>query len=270
MNTPVPRPGPTRVDLRFWCIALAALVAALATASLGRWQLQRAAQKEALQAAMDRRAALPPLDAAQLAAALNAKEGDAAEALLHRRARLRGQWVPQATVFLDNRQMQGRPGFFVVTPLRLSTQPPVVVAVQRGWVPRDFQDRTRLPEVPTPAGEVEVEGRIAAPPSHLYEPGGTAAPEGSSRIRQNLDLAAYGAEHGLAALAPLSLQQTGSDDAGPQGLRRGWPAIDSGVAKHYGYAFQWFGLCGLVLILYVWFQIIRRFLRPRGEPASTA
>ncbi len=270
MNT-LPRPRRAALGLRFWCIAAAALAAVLLTASLGRWQLQRAAQKEALQAAMDQRAALPALDAAQLAAALGAggAQAGSADALLHRQARLRGQWLPQATVFLDNRQMQGRPGFFVVTPLRLATRPEVVVAVQRGWVPRDFQDRTRLPEVPTPAGEVEVAGRIAAPPSRLYEPGGTAAPEGSSRIRQNLDLAAYGAEHGLA-LAPLSLLQTGSDDAGPQGLRRDWPAIDSGVAKHYGYAFQWFGLCGLVVLLYVWFQIVRRFLRPRGEPAASA
>ena len=32
-----------------------------------------------------------------------------------------------------------------------------------------------------------------------------------------------------------------------------------GVDKHYGYAFQWFALCGLVVILYAWFQIIIPF-----------
>jgi surfeit locus 1 family protein len=40
--------------------------------------------------------------------------------------------------------------------------------------------------------------------------------------------------------------------------------VASGVAKHHGYAFQWFGLSGLIALLYVWFQIVqpRRQKRP--------
>lgn len=259
-------------SFRFWLITLAALAAMAATASLGRWQLSRAAQKEALQAAIDARQALPPADGAQLrsaaaaAAAASRGQGPAApgvQALLHRPAQLRGHWVAGATVFLDNRQMHGRPGFYVVTPLRLEGGDAAVL-VQRGWVPRDFQDRTRLPDVPTPAGLVQVAGRLAPEPSRLYTLGAAGAGEGASRIRQNLDLGAYAAETGLALL-PLSVLQTG----GPgDGLQRDWPVVDSGVDKHYGYAFQWFGLCGLVAILYVWFQIVRRFLRPRGQPSA--
>jgi len=244
VNPAAPQPfGP-----RFWLVTLAAIVAMVATASLGRWQLSRAAQKEALQAAIDARAALPPLRAGDL-------PGKSADELLHRRVALRGQWLPAATVFLDNRQMQGRAGFFVFTPLRVADG--AVVLVQRGWAPRDFQDRGRLPPVDTPGGEVALEGRIAGPPARLYE-FAAAAHEGASRIRQNLDLAAYGAETGLSLL-PLTVVQTGADG---EGLSRDWPPIDSGVSKHYGYAFQWFGLCGLVAILYVWFQFVRRIHRP--------
>ena len=221
-----------------------------ATASLGRWQLSRAAQKLQRQAAIDERRALPPLLAGELLAGADP---------LHRRVQLRGQWLADATVFLDNRQMQGRPGFYVMTPLRLEGSP-VAVLVQRGWVPRDFQERTRLPPVETPQGVVEVEGRVAGPPSRLYDFAPAAGGEGSSRIRQNLDLVAYGAEFSLQ-LPPWTIVQTG--DAS-EGLRRDWPAADSGVDKHYGYAFQWFGLCGLVAILYVWFQIVRRFHRRQG------
>ena len=47
------------------------------------------------------------------------------------------------------------------------------------------------------------------------------------------------------------------------GLRREWPAPDTGVAKHQGYAFQWFGLSTLVVILYVWYQ----FIQPRRRRA---
>ena len=242
------------------------------TASLGRWQLSRATQKETLQAAMDARRAEAPLDAAQflreLAALPALDEKAQAEAtrnpLLHRQVSLTGEWLADKTVFLDNRQMQGKQGFYVFTPLRLSAAGQPIVMVQRGWAARNFEDRTRLPEVPSATGEVQLTGRVAAHPARLYEFSPSAQDAGSSRIRQNLDLAAFGAESGLALL-PLTVVQT---SAASDGLQRDWPAVDSGVDKHYGYAFQWFGLCSLVAILYVWFQLIRRFLRPRSQPSA--
>lgn len=153
--------------------------------------------------------------------------------------------------------MAGRSGFIVVTPLRLEGSDRTVL-VQRGWVPRDFQDRTRLPALDTPQGMVQVRGRLAPPPSRLFEPG-AAAP---GPIRQNIELAAYARETGLALL-DLSLLQTG--DAG-DGLLRDWPRFAADVSKHHGYAFQWFGLCALTGLLYVWFQFIAP-RRQRHRPA---
>ncbi|WP_313073516.1 SURF1 family protein [Melaminivora sp.] len=240
-----------RVRWRFWIVTVAAVAALVLTASLGRWQLGRAADKQALQAAIEERAARAPATGDELLRA--ARAGGDLQQLLHRRVQLRGQWAPEATVFLDNRQMHGRPGFHVLTPLLLAGAPPAAVLVQRGWVPRDFRDRTRLPDVPTPAGEVLVQGRMAAGPARLYEFAPAAGEQGDSRIRQNLDVAAFAEQTGLPLLA-LSVLQTG---AAADGLQRDWPAADNGVDKHYGYAFQWFGLCALVAILYVWFQILR-------------
>ena len=233
--------------IRFWVVTLAALLGVALTAALGRWQLGRAAEKEALQAQIEARAAEPVVDGASLAGAAEAG------ALLHRRVEAVGQWVGERTVFLDNRPMKGRPGFYVVTPLRLQGSDTVVL-VQRGWVPRSFEDRSRVPAVPTPGGAVRVQGRIAPPPSKLYELGG---PEVGA-IRQNLDLAQFRVETGLA-LATVSIQQL--DDGAGEGLARDWPQISTGVEKHYGYAFQWFGLSALMAALYVWFQIVRRFKR---------
>lgn len=227
---------------RFWVVSVAALATVLVTASLGRWQLDRAAQKTALQAAITARASLPPWSAADLLSAADAPGA------VHRPVRLVGRWVPDHTVFLDNRQMAGRVGFFVVTPLRLSDSGRAVL-VQRGWVPRDFQDRARVPVVPTPSQEVVVEGRLAAPPGQLYELGEGA----TGAIRQNIDLAAFGRETGLNLL-PVSVLQTG--DTG-EALARQWPQPAVDVAKHHGYAFQWFALCALVAGLYLWFQIIQ-------------
>jgi len=231
---------------RFWLITLLALLAVAVTASLGRWQLSRAATKEALQASMEARLAEPVLDGATLRGEV------VADALLHRRIVARGQWLADRTVFLDNRQMNGRVGFFVVTPLRLEGSDAAVL-VQRGWVPRNFEDRNRVPVVETPAGPVTVVGRIVPPPGKLYELGATEA----GPIRQNLDLAQFKAETGLP-LAAVSIQQM---DAAGDGLARDWPLGNTGVDKHYGYAFQWFGLCALIAVLYVWFQIVRRFFQ---------
>ena len=233
---------------KFWLITALALLALCATLALGRWQLSRAAQKQAWQASMDAQAALPPLDGQALA-----QRADPATAL-HRRVRLRGRWLAQRSVFLDNRQMNARAGLYLVTPMRLEGSG-VVVLVQRGWVARNFVDRASVPALQTPAAVLEIEGRIAPPPAKLYALGG---PE-LGLIRQNLDLAGFSAELGLPLLA-VSVQQT---DPASDDLLRDWPLAASGVEKHYGYAFQWFGLSALIALLYVWFQIVRRFIAPR-------
>lgn len=230
---------------RFWLITLAALAAMLATLSLGFWQLSRASQKEALQAATDARKGLPALDNTALAAIKNVADE------LHRPVRLQGRWLPQHSVYLDNRQMNGKPGFHVLTPLVLDGSG-VVVLVQRGWVPRNFVNREQLPAVQSPTGVVGVEGRLAAAPPRLYEFQGAAPAPGSSVIRQNLDLAAFSAETRLP-LVPFTVLQLG---AASDGLLRDWPEAASGTGKHCGYAFQWFGLSGLLTVLYVWFQFI--------------
>ena len=228
--------------MRFWVITAATVLGIAVTASLGRWQLARAAEKEALQASIEGQARLPALSSAEVGAATNAP------ALWWRPVRLQGEWVAGRTVFLDNRQMHGQPGFFVLTPLRLAGSARVVL-VQRGWVQRNFIDRSALPALATPAGSVELQGRVAPPPSRLYDFQGDAA----GPIRQNLDLRAFASETGLP-LWDASVQQTGADDSG---LLRDWPLPNTGVDKHYGYAFQWFGLAALLTGLYVWFQFIR-------------
>lgn len=238
-------------------VLLATLAGVAITVSMGRWQLSRAEQKQALQRVMDERAGLPPLPQAQLA-----RTADAAQAQLQRRVVLTGRWVGRHTVFLDNRQMDGRPGFFVVTPLELA--PGEAVLVQRGWLPRDARERTRLPAVPAPGGAVTVVGRVVGPPSRLFDFG--KGDEGSQEgtrvpIRQNLDPAAFARETGLK-LRPLSVQQLAApvpDD----GLQRRWPAPALDVGRHHGYALQWFAMAAVMAGLYVWFQLVRPAFRAR-------
>jgi len=231
-------------------LILLTLLGVGATAALGTWQLDRAAQKRALQASLAERVRQPALQIVDLA---NAAEPST---LLQRRIELSGHWLSEHTVYLDNRPMDGRVGFFVVTPLQLEGRRDAVL-VQRGWVPRDALDRTRLPPIPSPRGDLRIAGLVAATPSRLFDLG-TAA---SGVIRQNLDVAGFAREIG-AGLLPFVLLQTGSD--APDGLLRDWPAPAVDIHKHYGYAFQWFALSALQLGLYVWFQVIR----PRRQRAA--
>ena len=59
-------------------------------------------------------------------------------------------------------------------------------------------------------------------------------------------------------LQPLVLEQR--NDTG-DGLARDWAPADSGADRHYGYAFQWFGLAALTLVLLLalgWRRSVRR------------
>jgi surfeit locus 1 family protein len=225
---------------------VAAVAGAGVTFALGQWQLGRGHERDAAQAAIDARTQLPELSHASIATG-NPQE------LLHRRVALRGTWEARRTVFLDNRQMNAVPGFYVVTPLKLEGGDAVVL-VQRGWVPRNFERRELLPRVDTPPGMVELHGRIAPPPARLYEFKGVE----SGPIRQNLDIAAFGAETGLK-LAPVTVMQTAPPAS--EGLLRDWPRPASGSERNYGYAFQWWAMSALIAILYVWFQ----FIAPRRK-----
>ena len=236
---------------RFWLITAATVAGMALTASLGVWQLARAAQKRALQDGIATHESQPAWNERELASSAN----PAAE--VYRPVELRGHWLPGANLFLDNRPMNGRTGFVVLSPLRLSHSDRAVL-VQRGWVPRDFQDRNKLPEVPTPAGEVRVAGRMAPPPSHLFEFG--ASPPGP--IRQNVDLFSLSVEWRLPLIDGVSVLQTGGDDSG---LQRDWPRFVGDEHKHLAYAAQWFAMCAGLAGLYLWFQIIQPRLKRRSH-----
>jgi surfeit locus 1 family protein len=238
-----------------WIILIAAVISVAITASLGAWQLRRAAYKEQLASQISQRNELLALENT----ALNASNFVAAtrdeDTWLQRRASVQGRWLHEHTVFLDNRAMQvsgsQRVGFYVATPLAIEGSNRVIW-VQRGWVQRDFQDRSKLPVLPESADVVTVQGRLIAQVSRAYEMK-DSDPSASrpSRIWQNLPAVSLGSK----ALLPMALLQT-APEMEKDGLLRDWPMPDTGVAKHYGYAFQWFALSALLVILYVWFQLI--------------
>lgn len=271
-----------------WLAVAAGVTAAMLTARLGVWQLDRAAEKTALADLQRHRASAAPWSGRDWpcrsglksvvpapAAEPNSqrgsdKPGAEVDAALpaQQPVALRGRWLSQHTVFLDNRPMGGQPGFFVVTPLRLSDSACLggTVLVQRGWWPRDAQDRQRLPDWPEADGEVVLRGVVLAQVSQAYALGEEGPPprEAGRVLRQNADEAFWRAWLGQSPLPGAVLQghpetMTSDSPAGvaPPDLRRDWPQPDLGVDKHHAYAAQWFALSALAVGLTLWFSVIR-------------
>lgn len=212
--------------------------------ALGQWQTRRATEKQAIGAAMQERGTAAPLQ-------LNGTLPDDPAALEFRRVRVRGTFVDAWTVYLDNRPHERRAGFHMLMPLRIDGSDQAVL-VARGWLPRDPADRTRLPAIPTPAGIVEIEGRIRRQPGRVMQ-FGEAAPLQQGAIVQNVSVAEFAAASGLAML-PLLIEQEGADGSS---LVRDWPQPSAGVDKHRGYAFQWYGLAAAAFIFYLVTGFIR-------------
>jgi cytochrome oxidase assembly protein ShyY1 len=118
---------------------------------------------------------------------------------------------------------------------------PSQVLVNRGWVAAPAT-RDQLPDVRTPAGEVRVDGIVLERIPRAFSAGPSAG-----RVRQNLDVAEYGAETGLQFLPLVIEQRSDLDD----GLVREWPRADFGVEKHESYALQWYSFAALAVVLAV-------------------
>ncbi len=238
-------------------VALAAAAASIVlTASLGNWQLRRADEKLALQAAWDRAEQAEPLPVA------GTTDLAAVASQLPRRVQLRGRYLSGHDVWLDNRQMDGQTGLMLITPLRLADG--AVVLVNRGFARRDPRDRTRLPAAARPDEEVTIEGLAVAQTSRVLQigenaPGGAARPA----VWQNLDFDAFERASGLAVARWVVQQTNGADD----GLLRRWPRLAAGVEKHHGYALQWFSLAALISALTLFFGV--RALRRRSPSTRT-
>ncbi len=225
-----------------WLPLLAALFFIGLTIWLGLWQLGRADEKRARQAAFDAAAAMPVAVASTL------------PTTLYRRVRLSGRFDTGYQIYLDNRMHQGRPGYHLIVPL---IYPGGVVLVNRGWLPA-AGDHSLTPIAPPASAEVTLEGVLAPAQGRYLE---LAGRNDSGPVWQNLDLARYRAWYQKRGELPdrMLLQTSPADD----GLLREWPRPDTGVARHLGYAVQWFAMSAAIVALYAYYGVWKRCHVPR-------
>lgn len=197
---------------------------------LGIWQLNRAAEKEALLARWQTLA-----DAGSWPG-LVASEPEPGQPV-----QVTGVYGDR-TWLLDNRTRDGRPGYEVITTFYPLEGPPVLV--NRGWVPAPPR-RDRLPEIRTPAALVTLSGRLAAYPDPPVLSDLAATASGWPRRVQRLPREQ--AQQEVAGLASWVIRL--QDGHQPGAYRADWAPDLMGPGTHYGYALQWFALALTLTIL---------------------
>ncbi len=240
---------------------------AVLCAGLGNWQLDRAAQRDAIRQAME--------TGRQSAVLMLEPNIPASELRDWRIAQANGVWLHEFTVLLANRNYKGRPGFWVATPLLLQGEPRTAVLVLRGWLPRPIGPGESLPPLPRPTEAQLIEGQLVSHVPRLFElwsfgdtgastlPADFFKPENPAPQVQNLDLENFARVTGLKLL-PAVLEQTSTAQTESQGqvmLNRDWPMppIDSDTNR--GYALQWFSfaaIAGLAFLVIAWRALRRR------------
>lgn len=157
------------------------------------------------------------------------------DSLRYRRVHLRGEYDAEGQFLMDNQIHQRTGGFHVLTPLR--TPSGAVVLVDRGWI-YFGGDRRELPPVPTPSGQVDVEGFINQPPAGGQ--GGSA----DGPVRTRVDWAVLGQRY--PALIPLVVYLAPDSAAG--GFLREWGVSADKIPKHRGYALQWYAFATMLVL----------------------
>lgn len=197
---------------------LMGVVTAAVCARLGIWQLDRRAERRAWNAEVAARMAAPPL---ALETGIVTAPPDS---LRYRRVQARGVFAFGDQRTESNKSLHGRPGVFVVTPLRFADGTGVLV--QRGFAAAPdgmTVDAARLaePESATVAGVLLVPtGRLAVHPESV----GVGYP-----------------------LLPLVIRRTKPSAGMPEGLAIApMPALDAG--PHLSYAIQWFAFAAIALV----------------------
>ncbi len=228
-----------------------ALALVVFLSSLGIWQLNRATEKTRDQ---ERRTQ-------NIVKTIDSFPGD----LTHlpervgARVRVRGQFVTDRQAALANSMFNHRPGFYVLVPFKIHNRSEQVL-VMRGWIP-PLTLSHQLPTLPAVNSEnFELEGIIDRPPAVGIKLGKPDAGYPTwPKLLSYVDMKWYSEQMGVPFL-PVVLKQTAVVTAG---VTNDWAALGIGVnampaVKHLGYAFQWFALALVFLVVFIVVNLKRR------------
>ncbi len=230
---------------RFWGAHLLMVVALVAAILLGIWQYH-AWQAGRAAAASDLSEATPlPLSSVM--------RGDDTfpGQYLGQPVTFAGEWLPRGTLYVANRDLDGKRGYWVMTPVLIGNS---AMPVVRGWSPR--------PEAPEPSGRVQVQGWLQASEGSNApddNPEDDVIPEMRiASVVEHVDADLYSAyvvdrdaSGGLEQVTPQSVPEVSSTDH----------------LRNLLYAFQWWIFGGFAV--YVWQRWVRDQIEAAAAPAQT-
>lgn len=219
-----------------WLPHAAAAAAMALFAALGTWQLERAGE---------RREEVAAIRSADGQVPLPLPANGVVPALAWQFVTLEGEFVPERQFLLDNRTLEGQPGFVVLTPFRLDDGR--MILVDRGWVRAEGRQPAgsiRLP--PAAEGLSIVTGRLWLAEAGLgLGPALAGASSAWPQVTTRVDYAALGDALGHK-LVP-AIVRVEADVPWRLRARPVEPAF--GPERHLGYALQWYALAITVLIV---------------------
>jgi surfeit locus 1 family protein len=201
---------------------------------LGMWQTHRAAEKTVIEQQFESGSPV-----------LLAKAVESGSRFAH--IDESGHYDTGRHILLDNQVWRGRAGVHVFTPFY--TTDGVVILVNRGWLPASA-DRQTLPEIPTPSGQAVLRGILNTYPGpgrvlgHADELSKNDWPQRVTYLN-SADISAALDE----PLPEWVVQLSETEPAGFEG--RNWKPVFLTSIKHKAYAFQWFALAGISIVLWV-------------------
>lgn len=165
----------------------------------------------------------------------------------YQRLKASGRLDSEHQFLLDNIIINSRLGYYVLTPLEISDDQPLLI-VNRGWLEKTSND-FESGRISIDAERVTVRGRAGSLPKAGYRMGDAIVPGSpwpQRAVYPNLDdlAAALGRE-----LQPFVLLLDPQDD---NGFVRHWVPEEMGAARHFAYALQWFAMAAVLAALLVW------------------
>ncbi|MGQ0688523.1 SURF1 family protein [Limnobacter profundi] len=260
---------PGKVKLLFTLLIGAGLV--WLTFSLGQWQTGRAQEKQTLFDAQARALAAEPVSPASARLDL--------DNLSYRKIELRGRFEAKALIYIDNRQVNGRPAVQVVQGFRPEGAN-FLIPVDRGLLLRNPAEPRLAPNMPAGAmrdGEMfNLQGTILPRFAQSAELRGIAlgdaenivmAQSNGFEVWSNFSVDEFEKRTGEPVSNFVVTQQPVAQTTGQQpqasiagGFYHLAVPLQEQVAKHRGYAFQWFTMSA-VLVLLTLFFVYREFFR---------
>lgn len=236
--------------------SVATAVALVILISLGFWQLNRLAWKEALIVTLQERLTAPPVPLP----APSAWAGLTAENAEFRRVSLEVDFsdTPPVYVYAGAPALRPdlrSPGYFVFAPVRLCSGETVVV--NAGWVP---PERTHPPI----GGRLKITGYLRWP-----ETSGrfVSDHDATARIWFVRDPASMARLQGWGPVAPFYVDMEAPLFTG--GWPKPGPLIVNLRNNHLGYAWTWFGLAGTLAGVFIFWLYFGRRKTVNAEPSPS-